>query len=127
MTCPQRFQRGRALFALLCVALLLCLTSLGAGGARASVATAQDAVPVAIPLMVSESTPMASDCMPCCMRCYVASAPSAHGISCESAEREEPVWAWPVQTRSPTPAWFFDSGGRRLRWPVRIAFCRWLN
>ena len=124
MAWPQCLQqRCRAL---LCVALLLCLSLLGTG-ARASVATAQDAGPAAILVRVSASTPMASECMPCCVRCYVAPAPSAHGISCESDEGEAPVWARPVQKTSPAPAWFFDTGGRRSRWPVRIAFCRWLN
>lgn len=122
MAWPERLQRCRAL---VYVALLLCLTLLGTG-ARASVATMQDAGPVAISVMVSESTPMASDCMPC-VRCYIAPAPSTPGISCESTEREEPVLAWPVQTTSPAPTWFFDTRGWRLRWPVRIAFCRWLD
>jgi len=118
---PERPQRWRALFG---VALFLCLALLGAE-ARASIPAMREAGPVAISTMASESMPRATDCMPCAV-CYIAPTPSPHGFSGECQEREAP--AWRVHALSvPAPTWFFDTGDWRLRWPVRIAFCRWLD
>jgi len=75
----------------------------------------------------SKSMPMAGT--PCldCAACAVAPAPSAQGLSCDGKPDEQPRPAWPEQVLLPARSWFFDTGDARLRWPVRIAFCRWLD
>lgn len=110
------------------VMLLLCLALFGMG-ARAAVSPMQEVGPI-IALATTEmadmqSIPATLDCRPCAV-CYVAPAPSTHGFSGEYEEPEEPVWRVCARP-APDSAWRFDTGGWRPRWPVRIAFCRWLD
>ncbi|MGH8847193.1 MAG: hypothetical protein ACREXQ_08160 [Polaromonas sp.] len=108
--------------------LLLCLTLFGMG-ARAAVSSRQEVGPIVALATASmadmQSMPAALDGRPCAV-CYVAPAPSTHGFSGENQEPKEP--GWPACARpAADSAWRFDTGGWRPRWPVRIAFCRWLD
>lgn len=81
---------------------------------------------VAFAAMDADATPMpmAMDAMPCAL-CYSAPASSARGVGGECREHE--ATAWPVHV-SPAPAvTYFDPGGRHVRLPVRILYCRWLD
>ena len=121
----ERLDRWRVLRS---VALFLCVALFGAG-ARASSPAMQEPRAVAAPWMAAmvdaPSMPGARDCFPCAA-CYIAPAPATHGFS---GECKEPAGAtWPVLAAPlPEVAWVFDTGGWRVRWPVRIAFCRWLD
>ena len=63
---------------------------------------------------------------PECVACDVAPAPSQHGFGGDSQQPDEPPWPLHAAEASTTLD-AFDSGGRRARMPVRIAFCRWLD
>ncbi len=111
----------------LCGAVLLLCLALFAAGARAAVPAMEEARPAVamIPMTVSHAMAGALDCV-LCAGCYIAPAPTTHGFSGECQEPEEP--AWRVHATSPPDSfWMFDMGGRHVRLPVRIAYCRWLN
>ncbi len=125
MSLPERRDRWRVPSS---VTLLLCLLLLGTT-ARASVPVMQEARAVAASAMASmadaRSMPSALDGMPCAT-CCIAPAPVTQGFSGECKELAEAMWPAPAAP-VPEPAWVFDTGGWRVRWPVRIAFCRWLD
>ena len=84
-----------------------------------------EARPMATSTMPSAAMPQMLDCLPCA-RCYVAAAPVAVGVSAEPAGTDEPAWrvhdpALPYTIRA------IDTGPGRHDFPVRIAFCRWLD
>ncbi|MCR6478461.1 hypothetical protein NU688_20035 [Variovorax sp. ZS18.2.2] len=134
MARPERLQQQRtplgvALLLYLCLALFgtTALASTPAsqeeGWAERSIVSVATA-PVAFAGMDATPMPVAMDAMPCAL-CYSAPAPSLHGISDEC--REHVAMAWPVHV-SPVPeATYFDPGGRHVRLPVRILYCRWLD
>jgi hypothetical protein len=112
------------------VALCLCLSLVLGTAARAAVPSPEtpEARPVMAVSAVSRSMPSsAEDCQACAV-CAIAPAPATHAFTGEAELREQATMAWPAHaTPMPAPTWFFDTGGGRLRWPVRIAFCRWLD
>ncbi len=112
------------------VALCLCLSLVLGTSARAAVSGL--ATPQAGPVMTASaaSRPMPSSAEDCqtCAACAIAPAPVAHTFTGEGEARERAPRVWLAHvTVAPAPAWFFDAGDGRLRWPVRIAFCRWLD
>ena len=121
----ERSGRCRTLCAAtLCLCLALLLGS--AASAAVPVPAMQQAGPVMTAPAASRSLPgIAGDCQTCAV-CVTAPAPSAHGFTGEGNVREQAPVAWPAHATSVlAPTWFFDTGGWRVRWPVRIAFCRW--
>ena len=112
------------------VALCLCLSLVLGTSARAAVSS--PTTPPAGPVMTASasSRPMptsAEDCQTCAA-CAIAPAPVAHAFTDEGEAQEQTPRVWLAYApAAPAPAWFFDAGGGRLRWPVRIAFCRWLD
>jgi hypothetical protein len=92
--------------------------------ARASVHVLEEARPTVASAMDSRPMPAAFDCAPCA-RCYVAPAPATHGFSGDDQAPEERRWH--VQLPPAFNEIFFDTGGRYVALPVRIAFCRWLD
>ncbi|RSZ44105.1 MULTISPECIES: hypothetical protein [unclassified Variovorax] len=134
MARPERLQQQRTPLG---VALLLYLyLAIFSTAALASTPASHDegwaehlivsvaTVPVAFAAMDETSMPVAMDAMPCAL-CYSAPAPSPHGVGGECREHE--AMAWPVHV-SPAPAvTYFDPGGRHVRLPVRILYCRWLD
>jgi len=68
--------------------------------------------------------PVVMDAMPCAL-CYSAPAPSPHEVGGECREHE--ATAWPVHVVPVPNGEYFDAGGRHLRLPVRILYCRWLD
>ena len=117
----DRLHRWRALSSF---ALLVCLALLG-GGARASAPAIQEARPAMVSTMAAPSMPMASDRMPCAV-CCIAPAPSTHGFSGEGKEPESPAWCVHDQ-RTPATVRFLETGSSRVKVPIRIAYCRWLD
>ena len=105
-------------------ALLLCLVLLG-GGARASTPAIQEVRTAMASAMAAPSMPMASDRMPCAT-CCLAPAPSTHGFNGEGKEPESPTW-WVHDQRTPATVRFLETGGSRVKVPIRIAYCRWLD
>lgn len=119
-----RFGACKLSIAALCLFLALMLAAAG----RA----AMPSQPVDGPTLVASSSsmpiPMPMVGMLDCAMCAVAPAPPAYSLACEGKPDEQPRLAWPEQApRLPAPSWFFDTGDARERWPVRIAFCRWLD
>jgi hypothetical protein len=104
--------------------VLVCLALLG-GGVRASVPTLQEARPVMVSAMAAPSMPMASDGMPCAT-CCIAPAPSTHAFSGEGKEPESATW-WVHEQRTPETVRFLETGSSRVKVPIRIAYCRWLD
>lgn len=111
-------------------AIGLCLALLLGSAARAtgSVATLQPTGPIMVASSVSGSQPASAEDCQTCAACAMAPAPAADGFTGEAEAREHEPETWSRQAVSqPAYAWFFDAGDGRLRWPVRIAFCRWLD
>ena len=106
-------------------ALLLWLALLATGVQAADTAAMQEAWPVVASAMGADSTPMASDCMPCAL-CCTAPAPTTQGFSGESKQCDEPVWRIHVPP-VPDSTWRPNTGGWRPRLPVRVVYCRWLD
>lgn len=104
--------------------IYLCL-SLIEGAAQASAVARQEAMPMAVSAMSSDSMPQAMDCAPC-VWCYVAPVPVAQGFSGKSKEEKAPFWQVHATAQVET-AWTFDTGVWHPRLPVRIEFSRWLN
>lgn len=120
--CPE-LRRATSVSVLVRAALALSLVLLGVQ-ARASEVVGQGTRPTAVSsAMNSQSMPAAFDCTPCA-RCYVAPAPATHGFNGDDQPPEE-RW-WHVHQPSVPNSVFFDTGGRHVALPVRIAFCRWL-
>ena len=119
--------RFRALAAVtLCLYLALLLGT--AARAAVSVSATQQIGPMTIASMASRSLPISVEDCQTCAACAFASAPAAHAFTGEGEAREQAPAAWLAHATSVrAPTWFFDAGGGRLRWPVRIAFCRWLD
>ncbi|CAN5544622.1 hypothetical protein BH09GEM1_BH09GEM1_47960 [soil metagenome] len=88
--------------------------------AFAPVATA----PVAVAVMGLATMPVAMDAMPCAL-CYSAPAPSLHEVGGECRGHE--ATAWPAHVALVPDGEYFDAGGRHVRLPVRILYCRWLD
>ena len=110
--------------AVLCLFLALMLGT----STRAAAPSRQAAQQVLAAASLSQPMPMIGVRCIDCAACAVAQAPSTHGLSCEEKSNEDHPRAWPEQTSAlPAQTWFFDTGRARLRWPVRIAFCRWLD
>ena len=110
--------------AILCLLLALVLGSV----THAAMPALHVAGPVLEAISASEQMPMVG--MGCldCAACAIAPVPATHGLTCEGTADEDRSPAWPEQAEPlQTPTWFFDPGAARLRWPVRIAFCRWLD
>lgn len=127
MQALERSGRCRAWSA---VALCLCLSLLLGTAARAavSVSAIDHAGPVMTASTASRQMPTSAEDCQTCAACAIAPAPAAHSFTGESESREQPPLAWLAHaTVAPVPTWFFDAGDGRLRWPVRIAFCRWLD
>lgn len=123
----ERSGRCRALGA---IALFLCLSLLMGAAARAavSVPAIEHAGPVMTASTVSRPMPTSAEDCQTCAACAIAPAPVAHAFTGEGEAREQAPMAWLAHvTAAPAPTWFFDAGDGRLRWPVRIAFCRWLD
>lgn len=118
---PDRLCRWRAFVS---AWVLVCLALLG-DGVRASMPTPQDARTVMVSSMASPSMPMASDRMPC-VTCCIAPAPSTHGFNGEGKEPEAATW-WVHDQRTPATVRLLETGSSRLKVPIRIAFCRWLD
>lgn len=121
MTGPDNRRSWRAICS---VALLLWLALLGMGAGASFVGLPRDG-PVATAAMASESMPMAADCMSSCSLCCIAPASQAHAFGGECQERHGPVWH--IHARSASKTEYFDTGGRQVRLPVRILYCRWLD
>jgi hypothetical protein len=110
-------------------ALCLCLSLLLGTVAHAAVSVAeiQHAGPVMTAAVSRPLSSSAGDCQTCAA-CVIAPAPVAHAFTGEGEAREQAPAAWLAHaTAAPIPTWFFDAGDARLRWPVRVAFCRWLD
>ena len=123
----ERFGGGRPCGA---AVLCLCLSLLLGTAARAAVSAQeiQHAGPVMTATAASRPLPSRADDCQTCAVCAIAPAPAAHAFTAEGEAREQAPVAWLTHaTKTPTPIWFFDAGDGRLRWPVRIAFCRWLD
>ena len=120
----RRLERHCRWHAFVGVWVLVCLALLG-GGARASTPTRQELRPVMVSAMASQSTPMASDGMPCAT-CCIAPAPSTHGFNGEGKEPESATW-WVHDQRTPATVRFLETGSSRVQVPIRIAYCRWLD
>ncbi len=108
----------------LCLALLL--------GAAARAAGSVEMRPQAGSMMVassaSDSQPASAEDCRTCAACAIAPAPSGYGFTGEAEARENEPETWSKRAVSqPASAWYFDAGDGRLRWPVRIASCRWLD
>lgn len=134
MAQPDRPQLQRAFFG--AVVLLYLFLALFGTAAQASMPVSQDdgwtarAVtlvatgPVAVAVMGVATMPVAMDAMPCAL-CYSAPAPSLHTVGGECREHE--AAAWPVHVAPVPDGEYFDAGGRHVRLPVRILYCRWLD
>ncbi|WP_454905143.1 hypothetical protein [Variovorax gossypii] len=134
MAQPDRPRLRRALFG--AVVLLSLSLALFGTAAQASMPVSQDegrtarAVtpvttgPVAVAVMGMATMPVVMDAMPCAL-CYRASAPSLHEVGGECREHE--ATAWPVHVAPVPDGEYFDAGGRHVRLPVRILYCRWLD
>ena len=118
---PEHRQSWRAICS---VALLLWLALLGMGAGASFVGVQSDG-PVATPVMAPESMPMATHCAPSCSLCCIAPASQAHSFSGECQERHDPVWH--IHAPSAPKTEYLDPGGRQVRLPVRILYCRWLD
>lgn len=112
------------------VALCLCLSLLLGRTARAAnaVTEIQQTGPVMTATAASRPLPSsAGDCW-ACAACTIAPAPVPQAFAGECEAREQAPVAWLAHAMAaPAPIWFFDAGDGRPRWPVRIAFCRWLD
>lgn len=116
---PELAARMKALIGAL---LALCFLVLGAeAGATTPILEVQSS---AMSAMDSQSMPAASDCAPCAL-CCVAPAPATHGFSGGARPPEEP--SWHPRPRQANRTTSFDTGGRYIALPVRVAFCRWLD
>lgn len=112
------------------VALCLCLSLLLGTAARAAVSAQeiQPAGPVMTASTASRPMPTSAEDCQTCAACAIAPAPVVHAFTGEGEAREQVPIAWLAHVvAAPAPTWFFDAGDGRLRWPVRIAFCRWLD
>lgn len=123
----ERFGGGRAWgAAVLCLSLSLLLGT--AARAAVSAQEIQHAGPVMTASAASHPMPSRADDCQACPACAIAPAPAAHAFTSEGEAKEQAPVAWlALATAAPAPNWFFDAGDGRLRWPVRIAFCRWLD
>lgn len=111
-------------------AFCLCLSLLLGTVARAAVSVPeiQHAGPVMTASAASRPMPSSAEDCQTCAACAIAPAPAAHAFTGEGESREQVPMAWLAHaTAAQTPTWFFDAGDGRLRWPARIAFCRWLD
>ena len=111
-------------------ALCLCLSLLLGAAARAAVSAQeiQHAGPVMTASVASHPMPSSAEDCQTCAACAIAPAPAAHAFTGEGEAREQAPLAWlALATAAPAPSWFFDAGDGRLRCPVRLAFCRWLD
>lgn len=125
MVRPFREHRWGAHMRVLVRAALTLSLVLPCVQASASEAIREEARPTAVSsAMSSQSMPVAFDCTPCA-RCYVAPAPATHSFNGDDQPPEE-RW-WHVHQPSVPSAIFFDTGGRYVALPVRIAFCRRLD
>jgi len=112
------------------VVLCLCLSLLLGTAARSAVSVpeSQQADPVMTTSAASRPMPSSAEDCQTCTACAIAPAPAAHAFTGEGEMREQTPSAWLAHaTAAPAPTWFFDAGDERPRWPVRIAFCRWLD
>lgn len=112
------------------VALCLCLSLLMGTAARAAVSVQEirPAGPVMTASAASRPVPSSAEDCQTCVACAIAPAPVARAFTGEGEARERAPVAWLAHvTAAPAPTWFFDAGDGRLQWPVRIAFCRWLD
>ena len=105
--------------------VLVCLVALLGGGVRASVPVPLDVRLLMVSAMASPSMPTASDRMPCAS-CCIAPTPSTHGFNGEGKESETAAW-WVHAQRTPVAVRFLEIGSIRVKVPIRIAFCRWLD
>ncbi|KGH19335.1 hypothetical protein [Comamonas thiooxydans] len=123
----ERFGGGRTWGA---AVLCLCLSLLLGTATRAGVSAQeiQHAGPVMTASVASHPMPSSAEDCQTCAACAIAPAPAAYAFTGEGEAREQAPVAWLAHaTAVPAPIWFFDAGGGRLRCPVRIAFCRWLD
>jgi hypothetical protein len=134
MAQPDHPQQRRTSFG---AALLLCLfLALFGAAAQASTpvfheegwtartVTSGVTGPAAFAIMDVAPMPVAMDAMPCAL-CYSAPAPSLHEVGGECRGHE--ATAWPVHLAPVPDGEYFDAGGRHVRLPVRILYCRWLD
>jgi hypothetical protein len=99
-----------------------------AARAAVSIKEIQSAGPVMTASTASRPMPSSAEECQTCAACAIAPAPVTHAFTGEGEAREQAPLAWLAHvTEVLAPAWFFDAGDGRLRWPVRIAFCRWLD
>lgn len=125
----ERSGRCRA-WSAVALCLCLCLSLLMGTAARAAVSIKeiQSAGPVMTASTASRPMPSSAEECQTCAACAIAPAPVTHAFTGEGEAREQAPLAWLAHvTEVLAPAWFFDAGDGRLRWPVRIAFCRWLD
>lgn len=134
MAQPDRPQQRHTSFG--AAALLYLFLALFGTAAQASMPVSQDdgwtaravapvaTAPVAVAVMGLATMPVAMDAMPCAL-CYSAPAPLPHEVGGECREHE--ATAWPVHVPPLPEATYFDPGGRHVRLPVRILYCRWLD
>ena len=123
-------ERSRACRAWGAAVLFLCLSLLMGAAARAAVSAPaiEHAGPVMTASTVSRPMPTSAEDCQTCAACAIAPAPAAHACTGEGESREQAPLVWLAHaTATPAPTWFFDAGDGRLRWHVRIAFCRWLD
>ena len=112
------------------VVLCLCLSLLLGTAARAAVPVQeiQHAGPVMAASTALRPMPTSAEDCQTCAACAIAPVPAAHPFTGEGESREQAPLAWlALATEAPAPTWFFDAGDERLRWSVRIAFCRRLD
>lgn len=121
MSPAERVRRWPAIAAALA---WLCLALIGTGARASSLAMPEvRATPAAA--MTSQGVPAASDCMPCAL-CYIAPAPSSHGVTVEAKEFESFTW-WVHLPPVPAEHRFLSNPRCREHVPIRITFCRWLD
>ena len=106
------------------VAVFLCLPLMTAG-AWTSAAPMQEMSASAKSPVAAQSTPMASDGMPCAL-CCIDPAPSAHTTTSEGKEPELAT-RWARAQPIPSTVRFLAAESSRVRVPIRITLCRCLN
>lgn len=121
MSPAERVHRWAAIAAAL---VWLWLALIGTD-ARASSSAMPEVRATPAAAVTSQSVPAASDCMPCAL-CYIAPAPSSHGVTAEAKVFESFTWWVPVPS-APVERRFLSNPRCREHVPIRITFCRWLD